>query len=137
MTLPAYEKMLDELYSNLPENTSKGERFEIPKAQSIKQGSRTILQNFNEIVSALERDPAHVLKFLNKELATVGNIEKHRVIFQGKFLSNQINDKISLYAKEFVFCPECGLPDTKLVRQDRVLMIKCMACGARKPVRNL
>jgi len=137
MALPTYDKMLDKLYSNLPENLSKKERFEIPRAQSIRQGSRTILQNFNELVSTLERDPAHVLKFLNKELATVGNMEKHRVIFQGKFLSKHINDKIALYAKEFVFCPECGLPDTKLVKEDRVQMIKCLACGARKPVRNI
>lgn len=137
MTLPTYEKMVDRLYENLPELSTKTERFEIPRAQSIIQGSRTILQNFSEIVSALERDPAHVLKFLNKELATVGNIEKHRVIFQGKFLSKQLNDKIALYAKEFVFCSECGKPDTKLVRENRVQLLKCMACGARKPVRTL
>ncbi len=137
MALPSYDKMLSRLYENLPETMTKETRFELPKAKAIIQGSRTILQNFNEIVDALGRDPDHVLKFLNKELATVGNREKHRVIFQGKFLSHKINQKVELYAKEFVFCPECGRPDTKLVREDRVQMIKCMACGARRPVRNI
>ena len=137
MPLPSYETMLDRLYSKIPQKQESQAVFEMPKVQSIIQGSRTIVQNFSEISDALARDPEHVLKYLNKELATVGNFDKHRVIFQGKFLANHLNNKLALYAKEFVFCPECGRHDTKLTKEERVPMISCMACGARKPVRVL
>ena len=45
-----------------------------------------------------------------------------------------INQKIEKYVKNYVICPVCGKPDTKLIKVDRVLVMKCMACGAVSPV---
>ena len=41
----------------------------------------------------------------------------------------------SYYAHEFVFCPECGKPDTKLEKEDKFSFIKCLACGAKNYVK--
>jgi len=45
-----------------------------------------------------------------------------------------VDSKISLYAKEYVFCSECGKPDTKFLKEGSHLMLKCEACGSRKPI---
>jgi len=35
-----------------------------------------------------------------------------------------------------VICSECGKPDTRLVKDDRVLMLRCDACGGHRPVKK-
>ena len=49
--------------------------------------------------------------------------------------ASRINEKIAQYANEFVFCPECGKPDSKLEKEGQLLYIKCSACGARHIVK--
>ena len=46
-----------------------------------------------------------------------------------------INTKIQQYAEEFVICPTCKKPDTILKKEERITTIKCMACGAKHPVK--
>jgi translation initiation factor 2 subunit 2 len=48
----------------------------------------------------------------------------------------KINEKIEAYAKEFVICSECKKPDTELTKENRLMFIKCLACGAKKTVRT-
>ena len=43
--------------------------------------------------------------------------------------------KIELYAKTFVLCQECNKPDTELMKEGGVLVMKCTACGAKHPVK--
>ena len=130
-----YEKLLNRGLKKVPlkEKGSK-ERFEMPRAQVFISGSRTTILNLGEIASILRREPAHIMKFLLKELATKGEIEGSKANFQGVFSSHVVNTKIESYVKTYVICPECGKPDTKLTRDDRQFFVKCEACGARHPV---
>ncbi len=130
-----YEKLLDKAYSKIPKSTLAKERFEIPKVKGHIEGNKTIITNFNQICSILRRDPNHLLKYLQRELATPGNIIGHRLILGRKILSSLINSKIQKYVEDFVLCSECRKPDTKLERENKILMKKCMACGARHPIK--
>jgi len=53
-------------------------------------------------------------------------------------LLNRLNIKFSINqnSKEFVVCKECGKPDTELIKQGRITLIKCLACGAKHPLRS-
>ncbi len=70
-----YAKLLDRAYSNLPKSVGTGERFEIPRVVGIRMGRRTIIQNFGDISSKINRDPHHLLKFLSRELATAASLD--------------------------------------------------------------
>ena len=130
-----YEKMLEKARKELPESMLKTERFEIPKVRGHIQGNRTIISNFNQIAGILRREPEHLLKFVLKELATPGEIKKTAVIIGRKVSASAINEKIQKYADEFVLCHECKKPDTQLIKEDKIMFIKCLACGARHPVK--
>jgi len=130
-----YEKMLDEAYSELPQEVLKHERFEVPKISCTTFGARTIFYNFKEVCDVLNRDPVHVLRFLSKEMATAGTIDGNRAIFQGKFESETCNRLLKRYVDEFVICPVCKRPDSKIVREKRLYFLVCEACGARSPVK--
>jgi translation initiation factor 2 subunit 2 len=120
----------------MPATKGTKERFQIPVPRIFYEGKTTVLDNFASIADALNRDPDHLMKFLLQELGTAGKIEGHRGIFQGKFTEQAIQNQIEAYVDEYVICTECKLPDTHLIKSDRVLMLKCDACGAHRPVRK-
>lgn len=121
----------------MPESVFKSERFKVPRIKGSVQGNHTIVNNFKQVADYIRRDPQHLLKFLVGELATQARLKGSRADFTGRFSSKEINKKINNYVEEFVKCRECGKPDTKLVKQDRLTVMTCMACGSKKPVRSL
>ncbi|MCK9152295.1 translation initiation factor IF-2 subunit beta [Methanobacterium alcaliphilum] len=132
-----YNKLLDRAIEQLPPEVFETKRFSVPKAYSVIQGNRTFIQNFREIADALNRDPQHLLKFLLRELGTAGNLEGGRAIMQGKFTHFLINERIDDYVQKFVMCHECNRPDTRIIREDRIFLLKCEACGAKAPLKTL
>ncbi|MBI4814602.1 MAG: translation initiation factor IF-2 subunit beta [Methanobacterium sp.] len=132
-----YDKLLDRAIEQLPPEVFETKRFSVPKAYSVIQGNRTFIQNFREIADAMNRDPQHLLKFLLRELGTAGNLEGGRAIMQGKFTHFLINERLDDYVQKFVMCHECNRPDTKIIREDRIFLLKCAACGAKAPLKTL
>ncbi len=130
-----YEQMLERARKKLPEQAEETSRFEIPKVIGHIQGNKTIISNFYQIADTLRREPDHLVKYVLKELATPGELKKAALIIGTKISASRINEKIQQYAKEFVLCTECKKPDTKLVKEDKFLYLKCTACGARHPVK--
>lgn len=135
--IPDYTTLLERAVAAFPEDTTKDIRFEVPKGQADIQGNRTFVPNFSEIASYLHREPGHLLKFLLKECGTAGNLDAHRAVFMGKITPMKLNHRVDKYVAEFVTCPECGKPDTKILKEDRISFLRCMACGARHSIRNL
>jgi len=129
-----YSKLLEKAYSNLPKAVGTGERFEIPKVVGIRMGRRTIVQNFADISSVMNRDSHHLLKFLSREMATAASLDGSRAIFQGKFDVGTVTRLLTIYAQRFVICPICNRPDTKMEKEGRYLFLRCEACGARSSV---
>jgi len=131
-----YESLLKRAEELLPINVFETNRFEIPRADSFIMGNRTIVKNFRDIASVLNRDVDPLLKYVLRELATAGNMSGQEAIFQGKFSSSVISEKIEKYAKESVICSECNRPDTRIIREDRITFLQCEACGARYPIKH-
>jgi len=135
--LKDYEKSLDRALEIIPKAVSEKERFQIPEAEITVTGNRTTIKNFKAIVNGLNREPEHLIKYLLRELGVAGNIDGNQAVFQGKFPKAAVDERIKRYVEEFVLCRECGGPDTKLVRKDRVHILRCEACGARTAVRSV
>lgn len=134
--MESYEELLEVARKQIPKEISSGERFEIPTAQGHVEGNKTIVSNFQEIADILNRDQKHLLKFLQRELATPATIDGPRLILGRKLNSKLINEKIEKYAYDFVICPDCKKPDTQMIKENRVLMLKCNACGAKHPIKS-
>jgi translation initiation factor 2 subunit 2 len=130
-----YEELLKKARQELPESVFIKERFEIPKVKGFIQGNNTIVVNFVQIAKTLGREPEHLLKFVLKEIAAPGKLDGQRLIVGSKISASLINQKVKLYANTYVLCPECGKPDTKLIKEKTVSSLKCAACGAKHPVR--
>lgn len=129
-----YMALLNRAKEVLPETIENHERFEIPELDILQEGKTTVFRNYIDVSDKLRRDPQHLLQFLLRELGTPGNIEGRRVVFKAKISPASINEKIQTYTETYVICSECGLPDTKMIKEDRTLILECEACGARRSI---
>ncbi len=133
--------MLDRLYLSLPKEALNKERFEMPKAESFIQGTKTIIKNFSAILKAINRDDEqskrHLVKFFARETATAANIEENKIILGGKFSDFQVNDLLKSYITQFVLCPVCKKPDSHVIEKLGVKILKCEACGAISSIKGL
>lgn len=127
---------LERAMKKMPDTKGPKERFVMPTPKVFYEGKTTVLENFGAIADAFDRDPEHLMKYMLQEMGTAGKIEGHRGVFQGKFPEQAITRQIYSYFEEYVVCSECRLPDTHLIKSDRVLMLKCDACGAHRSVRK-
>ncbi len=135
MVTETYESLLKRAQELLPQKNLATERLEVPKVLGHIQGNRTVVSNFHAIAEIIRRPQEHFLKYLLKELATSGEVTKTALILGTKVPASRVNDKIQQYLKDFVICPECKRPDTKLEKEDNVTFIKCSACGAKHAVK--
>lgn len=131
-----YEEMLERAYKALPEKTLKRERFEMPKLEAIVQGSKTLVPNFSKIIKEIHRNEKHALKYFTSQAASAANIDDGRLVMKGVFSQQELNGLLEDYVKRFVLCKECSRPDTKIVEQKGIKMLKCTACGALSAIRE-
>ncbi|MFH0971739.1 MAG: translation initiation factor IF-2 subunit beta [Candidatus Micrarchaeota archaeon] len=130
-----YEKLLERAYATLPKKQESSERFEIPIADAILHGTKTIIKNFDAICAKIRRKPEEVAKYLFRELAIPGKREQAGLLLHGKLSGRLINEKFTLYTQTHVICKECKKPDTHILHEGRgPKILVCEACGARSTV---
>ncbi|MFQ6084661.1 MAG: translation initiation factor IF-2 subunit beta [Candidatus Bathyarchaeia archaeon] len=126
-----YEKLLDRAYSAIPATTLERTRFEPPRPVLRSSGSRTVIENLDKISKELDRDPKHILTFMLKELGTAGSFDGTRAVLHGQFTRESISKVFERYVGDFVICPICKRPDTRITREKRLQFLLCEACGAK------
>jgi len=132
----SYESLLNKAYKKIKKVDVSSERFEIPKVKGQVSGKNTIITNIKEIADYLRRPIEHISKFLQKELAVSGKIEKDRLVLKTKLNSARVNDKIQEYVRVFVLCQECKKPDTEIISEKGIKSKHCLACGAKYPIKS-
>ena len=130
-----YEKLLERARSKIPKEISERQRWTLPEPDVLIEGSQTILRNFSEMVSMMDRDADHVYHFLQNELGTSGTREKGRILLKGRIPPRRIKERIVAYVKTYILCHQCNAPDTSFLREDRTTLLKCQACGGTRPVK--
>jgi translation initiation factor 2 subunit 2 len=134
--MQSYETLLKKAKAQLPEKKEATERFEIPKVMGRIEGNKTIITNYLQICQTLRREPEQILKYLQRELAVPASIDGPRLVLGSKIPSKMINQKVFNYAHSFVICKECKKPDTKIIKEGRISFLKCLACGAKHPIKS-
>ncbi len=130
-----YEALLQKAREGIPKEISERSRWTLPEPEILIEGSQTIIRNFSELVSVMDRDANHVYQFMLNELGTSGTREKHRVLFKGRIPPKRIKGRIVNYVRTYILCGQCNAPDTRFVKEGRTTLLKCQACGAKRPVR--
>ena len=130
----SYSDMLKRALENIPEDIKTPPVVEIPEFKILKESDRTIITNWNTIVSKFNIDEKLLLKFLQKRLGTIGVIQHGKLYLQGVHTKVRLNRLLEIFMREFVICDVCGRPHAIIVRERGSLIKKCQACGAWRAV---
>ncbi len=137
MTKADYEKLLKKIEGSLSENKSQtSTRFELPVVDIIWEGQKTFLRNFVEFPKVLRRDPDKVLQYLSKEFAVPAERIGDKAMFIGRRDPDDFSRLFQIYVKDYVECPTCKSPDTKIVKENRISFLICEACGAKSTMKG-
>ncbi len=134
--MQTYEELLKKAKESLPQ-VKTAARFEIPRAILYVAKRQVTIKNFTDIAKSLRREPTQFARYLSKELAMPGFASNNELTLNGKVSESLINQRITDFAKEFVLCEECKKPDTNIIKESNVSVMKCEACGARRPLRKI
>ncbi|MFQ6105804.1 MAG: translation initiation factor IF-2 subunit beta [Candidatus Hydrothermarchaeaceae archaeon] len=128
-----YQALLEKAYEELPDTLKEHSRFVIPTISSRVQGKTTVVQ-LGDVSRIVNRSPDMLAKYLIHELGTSGTHDAQRLVLKGQFRQPQVQEKFNDFLNQFVICPECGRPDTKVMQEKRINFLKCEACGSRHPL---
>jgi translation initiation factor 2 subunit 2 len=129
-----YEASLDRAYDDLPELGTEEDRLDVPDPALETDGAFVRFTNIEAVADALNRDPDHLHRHVQSDLGTAGTFEGGQARYSGSFSRANFEASLDEYIAEYVTCSECGLPDTRLVKEDRTQMLRCTACGAFRPI---
>tara|TARA_B110000495_G_C22985588_1_gene579827 strand:- start:1008 stop:1418 length:411 start_codon:yes stop_codon:yes gene_type:complete len=130
-----YEALLDRARERIPTEISERARWTLPEPQIMIEGANTIFRNFQEVVSQMDRDEDHVFHYMLNELGTSGSREGPRARFKGRIPPKRLKKCVVNYVNTFIKCSQCSAPDTHFIKEDRITLLKCQACGASRPVK--
>ncbi len=137
LVLMNYEQLLDRAFAELPTLSVENVDFQIPEADSLIQGGRTVIKNISQIADKARRSKEDIAKYLTKELAAPTSINSSGLDINAKVNSQALNQKIRAYFEAYVICKECHKPDTHFDGRDRgYVTIVCEACGARYTIKS-
>jgi translation initiation factor 2 subunit 2 len=130
-----YDDQLERALSQAPEEVGGSDRFEVPDPAVRSEGNVTVYENFQATADRLDRAPADLLRFLQREVGTSASIdETGRARLTGSFKPARLADAVAEYVDTYVRCAECHSPDTRVRTEQDATVLKCDACGALSPV---
>ena len=132
-----YEKLLKRIEKNLSKATQANDvRFELPPVYVMWEGQRTFFRNFAEYPKIMRRDPDKLLQYLSKEFAVPAERVGDSAIFVGKRDPDDFTRLLKIYVSDYIECPTCKSPDTKIEKEKRISFLICEACGAKSTIKG-
>jgi len=136
MTKADYESLLKRIEKNISKDAKDTQRFELPTVEITWEGKKTILRNFGDFPKALRRNTNIILQYLSKEFAVPAERVGEKAIFVGKRDPDDFTRLFKIYLKDYVECPTCTSPDTKVEKENRISFLICEACGAKSTIKG-
>ncbi len=76
------------------------------------------------------------MRYFLKELGKPGSITSSGSLeIYDRISTKSLYELFDKFIKTYVRCPTCGSIDTKLIRQGKIYILKCLACGAETTVK--
>lgn len=127
------EYLIDRIYNELEVHLNSSKKISIEKPQVSIANKKTFIANFRNICTKLKRKEEDVRLFFEKELNTTVTINQDgALIITGMYKQPGIINVMTNYIKEYVTCKECGSCDTELIKENRILFVKCNRCLSKK-----
>lgn len=103
----------------------------------IKKVNRDIIySNYLDLLNKINKNADEIkydnylIEFIKSELSTGCDKNKEGLIMRGNFRKNHFESIILKFIKKYVTCQSCNGHNSKLFKNDRSLLKKCLDCGS-------
>ncbi len=129
------EYLLDRLYEKIGNNGLKG-KIVMPKPVSGIANRKTYLNNYEEIRNKIERKYVpSLMQFIKSELSADASLTgDNKLIITGIFRNPTFEKIIKTYCMNYIQCQSCKGGNTDIVKEDKILFIKCNNCKSNKSI---
>lgn len=133
--------LLNRVYDMINNNEllKKKSKIILKRPTIIRQNKKTFITNFGDICNKVNRSEIDIKNYFDSELITIEKLSRKASITQtgilvitGIFQNNQIENILLEYIKKFVICFECSSSNTELIKENRILFLKCNSCKSNK-----
>jgi translation initiation factor 2 subunit 2 len=105
-------------------------RYQMEEVKIINQGIKTVFTNIINICESLNREPTHLIKFMQKKFGTSFTYKNDVATTVKKDLtSDSLQEIIYLYIEEHVLCEKCKNPETVYCKEKKKIFKICNACS--------
>ena len=139
-----YEQLLRNIFDLIKKNhpdliPAARRTIHLPTPVAMRVGSnKSALINFMDICRFLHREPSHLATFILTEFATSGAVDGClRLILRGRFRERHFEVALKSYVRSFVLCSTCRSMETILIKENRLIFLKCMTCHSKFTVQKL
>ena len=120
---------------NIGESQDEHYRYKMPAPRCTMKVHRTSfktsIHNMIDIALALRVPCTYLTRYLGIELSTSSTYEAGITVLNGEYQADVILRVLQKFIKAFVLCPNCRLPEIKLVvNKQECIVYDCACCGS-------
>ena len=131
-TLYTTDFLLDRLYDSLGTNGVKS-KMVLNRPEVTLKNKKTFINNFRDLTAKMNRNMEDVKNYFEGEVNCMCSLSEEGVlIIRGIYRKPQIEKLLMDYITKFVQCSYCKSSNTQLIKENRILFMKCLNCKADK-----
>ncbi len=134
--MKSYFEMLEEAYKKLPKVIETTDRYKLPELEIEQKGNKTIVRNIYKILELLRRNEKDFGKTFSRILGVPISFVNKELVINALINKQILEKKLNEYVKKYVICDVCKKPETIIEKENEVLILKCLACGYKKILRD-
>ena len=127
------DRLFDELSNTTKANANTKSKLSLPRPIVAVVNKKTLVKNFRQMCQQMNRSELDVQKFFSDELLKKTSVDsKGGLLIWGMFRQPGIEKITKRYITQFIICKECNASKTELIKEHRVLYLKCHKCLSKK-----
>jgi len=125
--------LIDRLYIELGKYSAPNKKLVLEKPEISSANKKTFIANFKVICAKLNRKSEDVREYFEKELCTtVTTNQDGALVITGVYKQQGVMKILGEYIKKYVTCKECSSCDTEIIKENRIVFLKCGKCLSKK-----
>lgn len=125
--------LVDRLYIELGKYTNNTKKLTLEKPEISSANKKTFIANFKNICEKMNRKIDDVRAFFESELCTTVTLNSDgALVIIGVYKQQGIMKVLDGYIKKYVTCKECSSCDTEIIKENRLVFLKCKKCLSKK-----
>lgn len=110
-------------------NTDPSYRYKMHQLIIQKQGTNTILSNLDQVAKDINREPSHIVKYIEATRGCKISLKKGKYQLSAKVSEDEVCKTLYEFIEYLVLCPGCRNPETSLSREGEKVVLTCASGG--------